>query len=89
MERFIKQAIMDHLLSKSLLSNKQYGFVPGRSWTLQLLVCIEKWSLELDSGKPVDIVYTDFSKAFDSLPPEADMETKKTWDKWQDSPLDN
>ena len=67
MEKFIKQAIMDHLLSQGLLSDKQYGFVPGRSCTLQLLVCVEKWSLELDSGKPVDIVYTDFSKAFDKV----------------------
>ena len=67
MEKFIKQAIMDHLLSQGLLSDKQYGFVPGRSCTLQPLVCVEKWSLELNSGKPVDIVYKDFSKAFDKV----------------------
>ena len=30
-------------------------------------MCVEKWSLELDSGKSVDIVYTYFSKAFDKV----------------------
>ena len=43
----------------------QFGFVPGRSCTLQLLVCIEKWTKQFDEGNNVDIIYTDFSKAFD------------------------
>jgi len=33
----------------------------------QLLVAIEIWTEMLDSGDPVDVIYLNFSKAFDTL----------------------
>ena len=67
MERLIRDSVLDYLMLHRLLSERQYGFIPGRSCTLQLLLCIEEWSLNLDKGKQVDVIYTDFSKAFDTL----------------------
>ena len=68
MEKLIRDEIMSFLLRNNVLSDRQFGFVPGRSCTLRLLVCIEEWSKQLDEGNNVDIIYTDFSKAFDRVP---------------------
>ena len=65
MEKIIRDNLMKFLTQNDLLSDSQFGFVPGRSCTLQLLVCIEKWTKQFDEGNNVDIIYTDFSKAFD------------------------
>jgi hypothetical protein len=36
--------------ANKLFSNKQYGFIEGRSTALQLLEVIDKWSEALDEG---------------------------------------
>ena len=64
MESAIRDNMLDHLITNNLLTDKQFGFVPGRSCGLQLLLCLEKWTKSLDAGNEVDVIYTDFSKAF-------------------------
>ena len=49
-------------------SRKQYGFMSGRSTTLQLLTVLDKWTEALDTGYSVDCVYMDYPKAFDTVP---------------------
>ena len=68
MESIMKKDIMDHLISQGLLSKYQFGFIPGRSCESQMLFCLDMWSKYLDEGLAVDIVYTDFQKAFDAVP---------------------
>ena len=41
-ESFIKEAIISHLANENLISNKQFGFINGRSTTSQLLHFVEK-----------------------------------------------
>ena len=57
-----------HLITNNLLSDKQYGFCKGRSCVTQLLVTLHDWLRELDNSNPVDVMYLDFRKAFDSVP---------------------
>lgn len=45
----------------------QHGFVPGRSTETNLTCVTQFVSEKLDDSKQVDIIYTDFSKAFDRL----------------------
>jgi len=52
-------------------NDKQYGFIKGRSTVLQLLKILDDWTSELDAGKQVDVIYTDFEKAFDKVPHHA------------------
>ena len=53
----------------SYFSNKQYGFIKGRSTVLQLLKIMDDWTTsQLDSGGQIDVIYTDFAKAFDTVP---------------------
>ena len=51
-----------------MISKKQHGFVPQRNCMSNLLICIEKWTNMIEYGLPIDIIYTDFDKAFDSVP---------------------
>ena len=60
MKSVIKEALLKHLFSNQLISEQQYGFVPGQSCTLQLLACIEEWS-SLGGHKPFSYVAVSFS----------------------------
>ena len=59
---------MEYLLKNKLLSNRQYGFIKGRSTLLQLLNMLDKWTHGLESGGQIDAIYTDFEKAFEKVP---------------------
>ena len=66
-ESIIKQQVLNYLLYRNLISKHQYGFLSNHSSCTQLIECTNDWTLAINSYNPVDIVYIDFSKAFDSL----------------------
>lgn len=68
MESIIREALMGHMKSNELFCDEQHGFVPGRSCMTQLLVCLDEWTEALDKGDPLDTIYLDFRKAFDTVP---------------------
>jgi hypothetical protein len=68
LERIVKISIMQFLESKQLLNNVQHGFRQNKSCLSNLLISLESWTKEIDEGFPVDVVYIDFRKAFDSVP---------------------
>ena len=68
LESFVWDALLDHFMMENLLSEDQFGFLPGRSCALQLLVAIEEWLRTMDSRGAVDVICLDFRKALDSVP---------------------
>ena len=66
-ESLIRKNVMNYMLQNHLFSDNQYGFRPGRSCVIQLLEILDEWTKLLDIGNPVEIVYLDFSKAFDTV----------------------
>lgn len=68
MERHIVDTMIEFLLRTGRIPQDQHGFIPGRSVMTNLLCCLNDWTNALDAGKPVDVVYLDFSKAFDKVP---------------------
>ena len=68
MESIIKDDIIDHLLTNELLKSSQHGFMRNKSTVTNLLEFFEKITSIVDNGDPADIVYLDFSKAFDKVP---------------------
>ena len=68
MESIIKENLVNYLEMNILLSDTQYGFRSKRSCTLQLLEVYDIWTESLDHGIPIDMLYLDFQKAFDSVP---------------------
>ena len=67
-ESIIREQIIKHIKNQNLFSDKQYGFISGRSTVLQLLVVLDKWTVILDPEGSIDLIYCDFMKAFDKVP---------------------
>ena len=68
LEKVIRTSIMEYLSENKLLTDCQYGFVPGRSISLQLLHLLDMWIEALEDNASIDCVYLDFCKAFDKVP---------------------
>ena len=64
----IRDYIIEFAKDNNIISSKQHGFTNGRSCQTNLLTFYEEVSCELDRGRPVDVVYLDFAKAFDTVP---------------------
>lgn len=56
-----------YLSVKCYLSTNQHGFMNGRSTTTNLIQFGQYVSQALDNKQQVDVIYTDFSKAFDVI----------------------
>ena len=68
MESLIRDAIITHLRKHNLIVESQHGFTKGRSCLTNLLTFLEEVTKAIDQGIPVDVIYLDFSKAFDKVP---------------------
>ena len=68
LEKIVRDRIIKFMKNEGLFSNRQYGFISGRSTSLQLLKVLDKWTEALDSGLSIDCIYMDYAKAFDTVP---------------------
>lgn len=68
MESCIRDEIVDFLARHELLRMSQHGFSRRRSTLTNLLEYLEELNRMVDEGMAVDVVYLDFSKAFDKVP---------------------
>lgn len=68
LEHVITKYLNNFLQSQNVLSEHQHGFRRGFSTTTQLLATINEFAKALDAGKQVDVIFFDFSKAFDKVP---------------------
>ena len=59
---------MEHCKDRDIFTDSQYGFREKRGCILQLLTVFDTWSQYIDSDIPVDTIFLDFRKAFDSVP---------------------
>ena len=68
MESCIRDGIVDFLAEHELLRMSQHGFTRRRSTLTNLLEYLEELNRLVDQGIAMDVVYLDFSKAFDKVP---------------------
>merc|ERR1711888_44546 len=66
-EKVLRNHIVAHLGEKGLLNPGQHGFRAGRSCLSQLLAHLQTVTQILEDGDNVDVIYLDFSKAFDKV----------------------
>lgn len=67
MEVIIKDQLLNYLLRHNLISKHQHGFLSKHSTTTNLLEATHDWIVSFSSCFNVDVVYIDFSRAFDSI----------------------
>ncbi|KAK4825912.1 hypothetical protein QYF61_003407 [Mycteria americana] len=67
MEQIILSAITQHAQDNQGIKPSQHGFMKGRSCLTNLISFYDKETCLVDEEKAVDVVYLDFSKAFDMV----------------------
>ena len=67
LEIIFRKQIFSFLGQKGCLNSTQHGFRPGRSCLSALLDVFDNIMHILDSNSSVDMVYFDFSEAFDKV----------------------
>ncbi|CAM5085999.1 unnamed protein product [Natator depressus] len=67
MEQVLKESILKHLHERKVIRNSQHGFTKGRSCLTNLIAFYDEITGSVDEGKAVDVLFLDFSKAFDTV----------------------
>ncbi|CAM4378788.1 unnamed protein product [Lepidochelys olivacea] len=67
MEQVLKVSILKHLHERKVIRNSQHGFTKGRSCLTNLIAFYDEITGSVDEGKAVDVLFLDFSKAFDTV----------------------
>ena len=76
-ERVVRRALVTHLEAQGLLPMDQHGFREQRSTLTQLLSHWDQVLDHLEHGEAVDVIYTDFAKAFDKCETNVLLHTLK------------
>ncbi|PKU40459.1 rna-directed dna polymerase from mobile element jockey- hypothetical protein [Limosa lapponica baueri] len=67
MERLILGAILEHMEEKKAIRSSQHGFTKGKSCQTNLIASYDGMTGWMDEKRAGDVVYLDFSKAFDTV----------------------
>lgn len=67
MEKIIRSKLLSWVENLQLIPLEQHGFLAGLSITTNVVDTLFDWELALNQGMSVDVVYLDFSKAFDKV----------------------
>jgi len=65
MEQFILSALTRHMKDNQGIRPSQHGFMKGRSCLTNLISFYDQVTCLVEEAKAVDVIYLDFSKAFD------------------------
>ena len=65
LESILRDEMMRHLEMNKLIRQSQHGFMPRKSCGTNLLEFLERVTRAVDEGKPYDVIFLDFAKAFD------------------------
>ncbi|CAM4688170.1 unnamed protein product [Caretta caretta] len=66
-EQVLKESILKHLEERKVIRNSQHGFTKGKSCRTNLIAFYDEITGSVDEGKAVDMLFLDFSKAFDTI----------------------
>jgi len=67
MEQLILEVIIKQVEEKKVIRSSQHGFTKGKSCLPNLIAFCDDMTDWVGEGRAVDVVYLDFSKAFDTV----------------------
>lgn len=59
--------VFAHLSKHNILCDQQHGFQQSRSYETQLIITINDFAESLNKNEQTDVIFLDFSKAFDKV----------------------
>ena len=68
LESIIRTKVMKYLTDNNIVTHYQHSFVSKKSCFPILLEIFEDWTAAVDRGCGVNVIYLDYSKAFDTVP---------------------
>ena len=78
LEKVVAKHILSHVESNRIIPDQQHGFLSGRSTSTNLLEAMNVWIELMQHDIPVDIMYLDYAKAFDTIPHQRLLEKLKS-----------
>ncbi|CAM4609133.1 unnamed protein product [Caretta caretta] len=67
MEQVLNESILKNLEGRKVIRNSQHGFTKSKSCLTNLIAFYDEITDSVDMGKVVDVIYLDFSNAFDMI----------------------
>jgi len=67
LEQLVLDAISKQLEEKNVMRSSQHGFTKGKLCSTNLVAFCDGITSWVDGGRAVDVIYLDFSKAFDTV----------------------
>ncbi|CAM4373646.1 unnamed protein product [Caretta caretta] len=67
MGQVLKESILKHFDERKVIRNSQHGFTREKSCLTNLIAFYDEITDSVDEGKAVDMLFLDFSKAFDTV----------------------
>ncbi|CAM4574301.1 unnamed protein product [Caretta caretta] len=67
MEQVLTESILKNLGERKMIRNSQHGFTKDKSCLTNLIAFYDEINGSVDEGKAVDVLFLDFSKAFDTV----------------------
>ncbi|CAM4562333.1 unnamed protein product [Lepidochelys olivacea] len=67
MEQVLKESVLKPFEERKVIGNSQHGFTKGKSCLTNLIAFYDEITGSVDEGKAVDVLFLDFSRAFDTV----------------------